>query len=305
MFCHKCGTQIDEGASFCHKCGTKVIYPDSVQPSSGGEPIQENTATDTPIQTDAPASPPDTGAAAPDPPEDSQSRENAQTQTTEGPSRQQVPQSTVTTADEPPAQSGPSKFRLWWNGCSKPKKALVVAGILAAAILALAFLVSFLREFGALLFGILVIVSFLIAIFHGSKEEKQEARKTLVQLIVGSVLICVVAIFAVTHLDTISDIFQPGASVRNAYMTEYSESVTVEEAFDDYFADGQWNTYKDKGDPYVVFTGTCELLGVPVDVKLTFKITGKHFTIDRLEVNGVEQNDFMLYRLLESVYEDE
>lgn len=26
MFCHKCGTQIAEGADFCHKCGTKVVY---------------------------------------------------------------------------------------------------------------------------------------------------------------------------------------------------------------------------------------------------------------------------------------
>jgi len=305
MFCHKCGTQIDEGASFCHKCGTKVIYPDSVQSASGGESVQEETVANTPIQTNAPASLLYTNAASLESPGDSQSRENTQAQTAEGPSRQQVPQSTDAEADEPPAQSDPSRFKLWWDGCSKPKKALVAAGILTAAILALTFLVSFLREFGALLFGILVVVSFLIAIFHGSKEEKLEARKTLIQLIVGFVLICVVAIFAVTHLDTITDIFQPGASVRNAYMTEYSESVTVEEAFEDYFADGQWSTYKDRGDPYVVFNGTCELLGVPVDVKLTFKITGKHFTIDRLEVNGVEQNDFMLYRLLESVYEVE
>ena len=28
MFCHKCGTQIAEGATFCHKCGTQVVYED-------------------------------------------------------------------------------------------------------------------------------------------------------------------------------------------------------------------------------------------------------------------------------------
>lgn len=31
MFCHKCGTQIAEGAAFCHKCGTKVVYADTFQ----------------------------------------------------------------------------------------------------------------------------------------------------------------------------------------------------------------------------------------------------------------------------------
>ena len=29
MFCHKCGTQIAEGAAFCHKCGTKVVYEET------------------------------------------------------------------------------------------------------------------------------------------------------------------------------------------------------------------------------------------------------------------------------------
>lgn len=29
MYCHKWGTQIDEGAVFCHGCGEKVIYEDS------------------------------------------------------------------------------------------------------------------------------------------------------------------------------------------------------------------------------------------------------------------------------------
>lgn len=26
MFCHKCGTEIADGAGFCHKCGTKVVH---------------------------------------------------------------------------------------------------------------------------------------------------------------------------------------------------------------------------------------------------------------------------------------
>lgn len=29
MFCHICGTQIEEDSVFCHKCGTKVVYEDS------------------------------------------------------------------------------------------------------------------------------------------------------------------------------------------------------------------------------------------------------------------------------------
>lgn len=31
MFCHKCGTQMIEGAAFCPKCGTKVVHTDDAQ----------------------------------------------------------------------------------------------------------------------------------------------------------------------------------------------------------------------------------------------------------------------------------
>lgn len=31
MFCHKCGTQLPEGAGFCHKCGTKVVHDSTEQ----------------------------------------------------------------------------------------------------------------------------------------------------------------------------------------------------------------------------------------------------------------------------------
>lgn len=34
MFCHKCGTEIAEGAGFCHKCGMKVATIEAVQPES-------------------------------------------------------------------------------------------------------------------------------------------------------------------------------------------------------------------------------------------------------------------------------
>lgn len=37
MFCHKCGTQIAEGAAFCHKCGTKVEHEDTEIPISDTE----------------------------------------------------------------------------------------------------------------------------------------------------------------------------------------------------------------------------------------------------------------------------
>lgn len=50
MFCHKCGTQIAEGAAFCHKCGTKVVYVEPAEqpvdtPAPASEPIAASSRT--------------------------------------------------------------------------------------------------------------------------------------------------------------------------------------------------------------------------------------------------------------------
>ena len=54
---------------------------------------------------------------------------------------------------------------------------------------------------------------------------------------------------------------------------------------------------------YVAFNGVCEYLGEKVDARVIFKITGENFVIDQLDINGVEQNDLILYALLAKVYE--
>lgn len=48
MFCHKCGTEIAEGAEFCHKCGAKAAPVDEVQqPAEAATPVQAVVAEPT------------------------------------------------------------------------------------------------------------------------------------------------------------------------------------------------------------------------------------------------------------------
>lgn len=100
------------------------------------------------------------------------------------------------------------------------------------------------------------------------------------------------------------DIMQPGASVRNAYLSQYSDTVTIEEAFDNFFANEKWRTYKDESYSYVVFTGTCQYMDDPADVKIVFKITGENFIVESMDINGVEQNDLIMALMLGKIYED-
>lgn len=201
-------------------------------------------------------------------------------------------------------QNGSSKFKSWWNSCSKIKKVLTALGALLVGAVVLSLLVSLLREFGYLLFGIAVIGGFVITLTTGSEKEKIETRKAIVQMVIGIALVCVIVCVIVLKPDFVSDIFQPGAGVRNAHLSQYSDEVTIEEAFQDFFANEKWSTYKSDGYSYVVFTGTCEYDGEPADAQITFKITGDNFHIDHLDLNGVEQNDLILALMLAKVYEN-
>lgn len=287
MFCHKCGAQIAEGAAFCHKCGTKAVYADTSQhPMDTPEPIAESQQ----------ASTTDPESAIVEDVQQSSSNEPTLETGSDIPNQ--------TSKDEITHEKEPSKFKKWWDAVSKPKKILAILGGLLAGGFALYLLVAFLREFGYLLFGIAVIGGFILTITTGSEKEKIETRKTIVKTVIGLGIAIVIAFVVVLKPDFTANIFQPGANVRNAYLTQYSETVTVEDAFDNFFDNGKWGTYKENDYSYVTFTGACEYLGERADVKITFKITGENFLVERLDVNGTTQNDFMLYGLLTKVYED-
>jgi hypothetical protein len=103
--------------------------------------------------------------------------------------------------------------------------------------------------------------------------------------------------------ETIQTAIKPGAEVRGAYLTQYSDTVTIEKAFDNFFDDPKWSTYSAEGYSYVAFTGTCQYAGEAADVRIVFKITGENFRVDQLDINGVQQNDLMLIYMLSTIYE--
>lgn len=267
MFCHKCGVQADSDAVYCQNCGAKLMLPDT------GSQVMDKAG---------------------------HCKDNA-TRQTESAYGHETSHKEQTPAD---ADKQTSEFKEWWDGYSKIRKiAIVLGGVLAGGFVLYA-LVAFLRKFGALLMGVFVVASLIFAMFIGSEKERIEARKTFVKMVVGFAIIAVVAIVIVSNPDFFTDIIRPGANVRNAYLSQYSESITVEEAFDGFFDNGKWDTYKEGGYSYVVFTGTREYVGDADDMRITFKITGEHFLVDSLEINGVKQNDFMLALLLAAVYKD-
>lgn len=200
----------------------------------------------------------------------------------------------------PPKEKQPSRFQLWWMRAQMIEKIFFVLGIIVAVIL----IIVFLNAFWEILAAILVIVVVIVAFVTGSKEDRSEIRRFILKGAAVLLAIGVIAVVVVTNEDFFVNLLQPGMGVRNGYLTQYSEAVTVEEAFDNFFDNPKWSTYQEDGYTYVVFTGVCEYLGERADARITFQITGEQFRTEQLDLNGVEQNDLILYAMLAKIYEE-
>lgn len=143
------------------------------------------------------------------------------------------------------------------------------------------------------------------AVNYFNSLKSSEKQRKMVAIAVSVAVTIIIGVVALEHgaPGSIQHLTTPGAGVRSAYLAQYSSSVTIENAFKNFFEKPQWSTYEKEGVSYVAFSGRCDLRGEKVDARILFKITGENFIADRLEVNGREQNDFMLISLLNAVYD--
>ena len=143
------------------------------------------------------------------------------------------------------------------------------------------------------------------AVQHFNSLKFAEKQRKTVAIVVSIAVTIAIGAIALEHAapGSLKHITTPGAGVRNAYLSQYSNSVTIENAFNNFFEKPQWSTFEKEGASYVAFSGRCELRGEKVDVRILFKITGDNFIADKLEVNGREQNNFMLTSLLTAIYD--
>lgn len=136
------------------------------------------------------------------------------------------------------------------------------------------------------------------------KLAEGQRKAVAVVCTIASVLIVAAIAWDYISPGSLQSMVVPGIEVRSAYLSQYSKQVTIEEAFDNFFDNCKWTKYDSEGYTNVVFTGTCIYLGERADVRIIFKLTGEHFIVDSLDINGRTQSDLILYGVLSAVYED-
>lgn len=294
MFCSKCGTKAIEGATFCQECGVPLEIDDrkesNTQPNNDGITQNQSKAS---IDTD---------------------------------------KSSIDLVDVTLTSSGTEKVKLIkilrdWTGLDlREVKELVEstpvllkkevtqeeARSIKAALIKTGAVLTFTNQEGN---PVDIVVPYENSeikmetknseIFESFEAFKEKFSKIISLIItVASILFVAVIVLETASPGSVQKILVPGIEVRSAYLSQYNDSITIEDAFDNYFDNGKWSTYKENGYSYVVFIGNGEYLGSRADIRLTFKLTGENFRVDSLDINGVTQEDLILYALLANVYEE-
>jgi len=101
-----------------------------------------------------------------------------------------------------------------------------------------------------------------------------------------AVILLIVAISSGTNNSTID-------GIKFAKLEAYSTEATIADAFNDFFADPEWEAYTEDSIDYVKFKGECTFDGLPAVMTITFEyFEDDWFRVDTITLNGIKLNEF-------------
>lgn len=137
--------------------------------------------------------------------------------------------------------------------------------------------------------------------YRAYKNMKSHMRRFVITQIV-MVFLCILALVIPAKEAGIDDAIT-SKNISESYLTQYSSTVTVGDAFDNFFSDGKWRSYSEGALEYVDYTGTCTYMDEPATVVIRFYITDEQFRVDKVFMNGSEASVYLSEALFLKIYE--
>ena len=121
-------------------------------------------------------------------------------------------------------------------------------------------------------------------------------KKSKKRYIIGGILLAIGLLWA------LSDAFGNSAiaSVKKGHFSGWP-NVTVGDAFEDFFADTKWKSFKDGDDTIVEFTGECTWYDKPADAKIQFTVDDEKFEITYFSIDGNTFNTLEIAAILSKI----
>ena len=94
-------------------------------------------------------------------------------------------------------------------------------------------------------------------------------------------------------------------NISSSYLTEFSSTETVGEAFNGFFSNPKWKSYSVGAEDFVDFSGGCTYGDdYNANMVITFAIYDDYFEVEKIKVNGEELPAIQHYFILSTIYEE-
>ncbi len=113
--------------------------------------------------------------------------------------------------------------------------------------------------------------------------------------------VVVVMVVVVVIIVSIVRSNSPVNTVKNGALQDYPKK-TVGTAFDGFFSDTNWKSYKENGNKYVQFTGDCMLGSETVEAKVVFRLNGDEFYLESMRVGPYKCTASDIDDMLDKIY---
>jgi hypothetical protein len=132
-------------------------------------------------------------------------------------------------------------------------------------------------------------------------QKKKKLSLVHIAAVIGAIVICIIVSVAI---DDISSNDQYVRMVKSGTLDAYPQA-TLGEAFGNFMRNAKWESgLADGGVRFVNVTGKIQYNNREANAVVQFVIAGDRFEFNAFEINGVAQNYFMYWSLLEAAYED-
>ena len=137
-----------------------------------------------------------------------------------------------------------------------------------------------------------------------SELPQKEKKK---RIIVGSLCLAVAAVLIIAGaIGAMDKTDEYVLAVTEGTLSDFSDKVTVGEAFEDFFDNPEWKSFEDEDGRIIVeFNGECTWKGEAADCCVQFEIDEDDgtFEVSYAEVDGNAFDEFEIIAMLEVIYE--
>lgn len=178
----------------------------------------------------------------------------------------------------------------WHENLFHNNKTLAIILFIIEGLAIIALLYNYWETILAIVCLLALIAPFVFKKAYSDKDRK-ETKEMLKEIGIGIAKLVIIGVIVVVIIFVKTT--GPVSVVRNSYFVNFSDEITIGEAFENVFSDCKWSKYSYNNNKYVRFTGdfTTDDGSNTSTYQINFLVLGDSCSIDSIYVNGIDSSE--------------